>query len=89
MAGYCKGPAGISADNRAHQYMSGLTSVPRPGFNSTGREVTLKLNAYPIEQFPTRDVYQYDVSTLHDFSLKSRPTPFNRLQSLRKIPLST
>lgn len=65
MAGKGKKSAGNFANNWAHQFMSGLASVPRPGFNSTGREASLKLNAYPIEQFPTRDVYQYDVSVCH------------------------
>lgn len=44
------------------KYLVPVNTVPRPGFNTTGREVELKLNAYPITQFPTRSVWQYDVS---------------------------
>lgn len=50
------------ADDIYRQYLEGSTSVPRPGFNTTGREVMLILNAYPITGFPTQNVYQYDVS---------------------------
>jgi eukaryotic translation initiation factor 2C len=50
------------ADDIYRQYLEGSTSVPRPGFNATGREVNLVLNAYPITGFPTQNVHQYDVS---------------------------
>lgn len=36
--------------------------IPRPGFNTAGKEITLGVNSYPIAQFPTKTVYQYDVS---------------------------
>ncbi|KAL1982463.1 hypothetical protein VTN96DRAFT_1310 [Rasamsonia emersonii] len=44
------------------KYLVPVNTVPRPGFNTTGREVELKLNAYPITQFPTRSVWQYDIT---------------------------
>lgn len=50
------------ADEIYRQYLDGSTSVLRPGFNPTGREVDLVLNAYQITGFPTQNVYQYDVS---------------------------
>ena len=50
------------ADDIFRQYLEGSTHVPRPGFNATGREVSLVLNAYPITGFPTQNVHQYDVS---------------------------
>ncbi|KAH8692689.1 putative eukaryotic translation initiation factor eIF-2C4 [Talaromyces proteolyticus] len=38
------------------------TSVARPGFNENGKEVELKTNCYQISQFPTKKIYQYDVT---------------------------
>jgi eukaryotic translation initiation factor 2C len=37
-------------------------NVPRPGFNQTGKEIEVLTNSFPIEKFPSRPVYQYDVS---------------------------
>lgn len=54
--------ASHKADNFYQQYLDGIANVARPGFNTTGREVELQLNAYPITSFPTLNVYQYDVS---------------------------
>jgi hypothetical protein len=51
-------------DRLFQQYSDGVTHVPRPGFNTTGREVELQVNAYPITKFPTQNVFQYDVSYL-------------------------
>ena len=36
--------------------------VARPGFNQTGKEIEVLLNAFPITKFPSRPIYQYDVS---------------------------
>lgn len=44
------------------KYSVPVKTVPRPGFNNTGKEVDISLNAYPITKFPSRNVYQYDVS---------------------------
>jgi hypothetical protein len=61
---------GIYADDVwRYQYLSSTSTVSRPGFNTTGREVDLKLNAYPITQFPTRSVWQYDVSIFPPHSI--------------------
>lgn len=49
-------------DHLFYQYMDNETSVARPGFNTTGREVDLVTNTYEVTGFPTRVVYQYDVS---------------------------
>ncbi|WEW55192.1 Protein argonaute [Emydomyces testavorans] len=43
------------------QYFENINLVKRPGFNTTGREVSLAVNSYPIVQFPSKTVYQYDV----------------------------
>lgn len=44
------------------KYGVSTDQVPRPGFNQTGKEIEVALNAYPIAKFPSRTVYQYDVS---------------------------
>lgn len=49
-----------SADEE-RKYSVPVETVPRPGFNTTGKEVELQVNAYPITKFPSRTVYQYDV----------------------------
>jgi eukaryotic translation initiation factor 2C len=43
------------------QYRLPTEFKTRPGFNTTGREVGVKLNSFVVEQFPTTPVYQYDV----------------------------
>lgn len=44
------------------QYNVPVEFARRPGFNATGKEINVAVNAYPIVQFPTKTVYQYDVS---------------------------
>ncbi|PYH87772.1 Piwi-domain-containing protein [Aspergillus ellipticus CBS 707.79] len=43
------------------KYNIPVETIPRPGFNTTGREVEVQLNAFPITKYPSRTVYQYDV----------------------------
>ncbi|QVM08605.1 hypothetical protein D8B26_003290 [Coccidioides posadasii str. Silveira] len=43
------------------KYFENITLVKRPGFNTTGKEITVSVNSYPIIQFPNKTVYQYDV----------------------------
>lgn len=35
--------------------------VRRPGYNQTGKEISVGVNVYSIAQFPNKTVYQYDV----------------------------
>ncbi|KAI5307618.1 hypothetical protein KEM55_007833, partial [Ascosphaera atra] len=42
------------------QIFSPINLARRPGFNATGTEHTVALNIYPIEQYPTKTVHQYD-----------------------------
>ncbi|GMG04463.1 unnamed protein product [Aspergillus oryzae] len=51
------------------KYSVPVETVPRPGFNTTGKEVDISLNAYPITKFPSRNVYQYDVSVSGSHSI--------------------
>lgn len=47
------------------KYRVPVDTVPRPGFNTTGKEIELSLNAYPILKFPNKTVHQYDVSDIY------------------------
>jgi hypothetical protein len=38
-----------------------LPALRRPGYNTTGKEVDILVNAYPILKWPTKPVYQYEV----------------------------
>ena len=44
------------------QYDVPTDLIRRPGFNSTGVAATVAVNSYPILKFPTKSIYQYDVS---------------------------
>lgn len=44
------------------KYSVPVETVPRPGFNPTGKEIEVQMNAFGVTSFPTRTVYQYDVS---------------------------
>ncbi|KAB8071607.1 Piwi domain-containing protein [Aspergillus leporis] len=44
------------------KYSIPAETVPRPGFNTTGKDIDVSLNAYPVVKFPNRTVYQYDVN---------------------------
>ena len=50
------------------QYHVASEIIARPGYNTNGKDVNIQLNAYPISQFPTKPVYQYDVSPSHKVS---------------------
>ncbi|PLN80024.1 eukaryotic translation initiation factor 2c [Aspergillus taichungensis] len=43
------------------KYAVPVDTVPRPGFNTTGKEIEVLMNAFPIVKFPNKTVYQYDV----------------------------
>lgn len=51
------------------KYAIPTESVPRPGFNTTGKEIEVSMNAFGITKFPTRTVYQYDVSNFQHLTL--------------------
>ncbi|KAL3475026.1 Piwi domain-containing protein [Aspergillus californicus] len=44
------------------KYSVPVETVPRPGFNSTGKEIEVLMNSFAIKSFPTKTVYQYDVN---------------------------
>ncbi len=36
--------------------------IKRPGYNTSGKEIPVFINSFPILSYPTIKVYQYDVS---------------------------
>ncbi|DAA78333.1 TPA_exp: Uncharacterized protein A8136_4309 [Trichophyton benhamiae CBS 112371] len=48
-------------DTPAEQYFEPVPLAQRPGFNTTGKEIALSANFYPILEYPKKNVYQYDV----------------------------
>ena len=44
-----------------HEYPD--ENMARPGYSTTGRDVQVRVNQYKVTQWPTGDVYQYDVSS--------------------------
>jgi len=45
----------------------------RPGINTTGKAIQIRVNQYKVTKWPERDIYQYDVS----FTLTLLFTYFN------------
>ncbi|KAL2831053.1 ribonuclease H-like domain-containing protein [Aspergillus cavernicola] len=43
------------------KYSVPVETVPRPGFNSTGKEIEVQMNSFAITKYPNKTVYQYDV----------------------------
>ncbi|KAI5284276.1 hypothetical protein KEM54_001460 [Ascosphaera aggregata] len=43
------------------KYFQPMNLAARKGFNTTGSEHTISVNLYPIIQYPTKNVYQYNV----------------------------
>ena len=43
------------------QYQSGTLFKQRPGFNATGKAIQLALNAVPVTNLPSANIFQYDV----------------------------
>lgn len=52
------------------KYAVPVDTVPRPGFNTTGKEIEVQMNAFPIVKFPNKTIYQYDVGISSIRSLK-------------------
>ena len=53
------------------QYELPTTLPRRPDFNDTGDNCTVAINSYPVLEYPTKTVFQYDVSTLFHLALYS------------------
>ncbi|KAF9891139.1 hypothetical protein FE257_005075 [Aspergillus nanangensis] len=43
------------------QYSIPVQNVSRPGFNTTGKEIEVSINAWKIVNYPSKNIYQYDV----------------------------
>ena len=59
----------VSAD--IGQYEIPTELVRRPGTNTSGLAVQVSVNSYPVISYPTKTIYQYDVSTSFSYSLSS------------------
>lgn len=44
------------------QYGVATSFQARPGYNNTGQPVKVQVNSYEVANFPTKPIYQYDVS---------------------------
>jgi eukaryotic translation initiation factor 2C len=54
-----------STDTEKYNFPSDLPL--RPGTNSQGKAVEIRVNQFKVVQWPGKDVYQYDVSTTFTF----------------------
>ncbi|KAF4636152.1 hypothetical protein G7Y89_g1932 [Cudoniella acicularis] len=43
-----------------HQFPSNLPL--RPGFNTVGKAIAIRVNQYKLTNFPDNDIYQYDIN---------------------------
>lgn len=62
----------ITGDNPFRDQMP-TTMMNRKGFSKAGKPAVIQVNSHIVEQWPTIDVFQYDVSFLQ-FSLCPSPT---------------
>ena len=49
------------SDTESYQFPSDLPL--RPGLNTNGKAITIRVNQFKVMAWPTSDVHQYDVST--------------------------
>jgi len=49
-------------DTNEVKYSLPTALMKRPGYNTTGKEIQTQINSFPIIQYPTITIYQYDVS---------------------------
>lgn len=52
----------VCAADEDAKYSVPVGTVARPGFNPTGKEIEVQMNAFAVTNFPSKTVYQYDVS---------------------------
>ncbi|KAI5297851.1 3-ketoacyl-CoA thiolase with broad chain length specificity, partial [Ascosphaera pollenicola] len=51
----------IAYQDQYKQYFAPTNLAVRQGFNVKGTEHNVSVNCYPVTQFPTKNVYQYDI----------------------------
>ncbi|KAL4991381.1 Piwi domain-containing protein [Aspergillus falconensis] len=51
----------VRAADEDAKYSVPVETVARPGFNPTGKEIEVQMNAFAVTNFPSKTVYQYDV----------------------------
>ena len=52
----------IVSDNNPFAEQMPTQLMPRPNFNTTGKGAPVLINSHPVTKYPTKQVYQYDVS---------------------------
>lgn len=50
----------------------------RKTYNTTGKDIIIRLNQFKVEQWPQRDVYQFDVRSTPSFLIRIHPNRFYR-----------
>lgn len=63
----------IETDHNPFRDQMPTTMMNRKGFSKAGKPAVIQVNSHVVEQWPTIDVYQYDVSSL-GFSSCHSPT---------------
>lgn len=54
---------GFRDDANEGKFQHPSTDLPaRPGLNTVGKPIQIRVNQFKIAQVPNRDIYQYDVS---------------------------
>jgi eukaryotic translation initiation factor 2C len=56
----------VNTDEPKYQFTSDLPN--RPGLNSQGKQITIRINQFKVTAWPSMDVYQYDVSKNFTFT---------------------
>ncbi|KAG9232999.1 Piwi domain-containing protein [Amylocarpus encephaloides] len=49
-------------DSNTARYQFNSDLPDRPGLNKSGKQVQIRVNQYKVTDFPTRDVFQYDIN---------------------------
>jgi hypothetical protein len=66
-------------DTPKYNFPSDLPS--RPGINTTGKAIQIRVNQYKVTKWPESDIYQYDVSSTSPSPLTPQIDTFHRSTS--------
>jgi eukaryotic translation initiation factor 2C len=53
---------GVDKETHEISYQFSSSLPGRPGLNKGGKAIAIRVNQYKVIEFPTRDIFQYDVS---------------------------
>ncbi|KAJ5924679.1 hypothetical protein N7466_008866 [Penicillium verhagenii] len=57
-------PSPPTQANKDRDMLLETRPIARVGYNKSGKEIDVTMNTYPIEKYPTRNVYQYEVNVV-------------------------